>query len=392
VIAVTVFVLGPLTLDLSLPGMGALRSSLGGTNADLQATLTAFLIASGSVQGLYGFIADRFDRRRIMLAAALVYIAGSCLGASAGSVTALLVARVVQAAGSCLLLIECRAMVSDTLEERAAATVFSIAVISMASSSVLSPLIGAFLLSQWGWRAMFGFMCVGGLVCLFTVHRLKGVGNAEVRRIQRPDLFAYYKLLRSPGFVAFAVANGMWFGIALTYATSAPFVYTGHFRLSPTTTAFFLSVVAIGPIVSAQINVFLLRRFSPELLIVGGFCCVTVIAVTLYGAINDFGRPAPLVIALFALIAVGKGLIYTNSMAASLARVPGHRGAASSLLGLLQFLLGAAGSSLTGSFSGRSATRLEAVILGFATVGLVASLLGILYDRHIAAHVQAQPG
>src|SRR6201986_1909923 len=74
----------PLSIDLYLPALPVITVDLHGTAADLQLTLSAFMIAFGLGQVFYGPAGDRFGRRPVILCGLTVYVLVSIGCAFAG--------------------------------------------------------------------------------------------------------------------------------------------------------------------------------------------------------------------------------------------------------------------------------------------------------------------
>src|SRR5579864_8637628 len=67
----------PLSIDMYLPALPVIAVDLRGTTADIQLTLSAFLIAFGFGQIFYGPAGDRFGRRPVILGGLAVYVVAS---------------------------------------------------------------------------------------------------------------------------------------------------------------------------------------------------------------------------------------------------------------------------------------------------------------------------
>jgi DHA1 family bicyclomycin/chloramphenicol resistance-like MFS transporter len=117
--------LGPISTDLYLPSLPGLLRHFGADIAEVQLTLSVFLIGLAFGQLAYGPLSDRFGRRPVLLAGLALYIAASVVCAAAPSVPALIAARLVQALGACAGPVVCRAVVRDVHGREGAARVLS---------------------------------------------------------------------------------------------------------------------------------------------------------------------------------------------------------------------------------------------------------------------------
>ncbi|HEV2099075.1 MAG TPA: MFS transporter, partial [Stellaceae bacterium] len=69
--------LGPLSMDMYLPSLPAIGEALHASTAQVQLTISSYLLGFAVGQILYGPISDRFGRRPVILTALIVYGIGS---------------------------------------------------------------------------------------------------------------------------------------------------------------------------------------------------------------------------------------------------------------------------------------------------------------------------
>ena len=78
IVLLTVLVaLGPISTDLYLPSLPSLMSYFSASEADVQLTLSIFLVGLAASQLIYGPLSDRFGRRPVLLAGLVIYLAAS---------------------------------------------------------------------------------------------------------------------------------------------------------------------------------------------------------------------------------------------------------------------------------------------------------------------------
>ena len=85
--------------------------------------------------------------------------------------------------------------------------------------------------------------------------------------------------------------------------------------------------------------------------------------------------------ALFAVVS-SVGLVLPNSSALALSGSPEHAGSASALLGVLQYLFGAAAAPLVGVYSAGTAAPMATLICGLTLGGLTMFALSCPPRRH----------
>ncbi|MCM3877283.1 MAG: MFS transporter [Thermoanaerobaculia bacterium] len=128
-----------------------------------------YLLASTITMPIYGRLADVYGRRRVLMTATVVFLAGALACALARSMPQLIVARGLQGLGAGGLIPIALTVTGDlySLEERARVQALFSGVWGFAS--LVGPLLGAFLTVTFGWRSIFTINVPLGLVALFLV-------------------------------------------------------------------------------------------------------------------------------------------------------------------------------------------------------------------------------
>lgn len=117
--------------------------------------ITGFILASTIMMPIYGKVSDMLGRKPLLLFAITVFVAGSVMGALAGDMTALIIARVVQGIGGGGLMILSQAAIADVIPARERGKYMGIMGGVFAFSSVAGPLLGGWFTEGPGWRWVF---------------------------------------------------------------------------------------------------------------------------------------------------------------------------------------------------------------------------------------------
>ena len=140
--------------------MRTIADDLNGQTAQAWAT-TAYLIASTISTPLYGKLSDLYGRKPLYLFAISVFVVGSMLCGTAGSIYELAAWRGLQGVGAGGLLSLAFTIVADLVKPRERARYQARIMSVFATSSVLGPILGGFLAGQdtllgtAGWRWIF---------------------------------------------------------------------------------------------------------------------------------------------------------------------------------------------------------------------------------------------
>ena len=147
------------------------------------------------------------------------------------------------------------------------------------------------------------------------------------------------------------------------------------FGVPPAYFGFLFATNAIGLYIGGQSNRWLLRRFSAEQLLrkgmglnVGAALLLTFCAGTGFGGF-------PLLFGVLFVCLTSLGIIFPNATAMAMQPFEDDAGSASSLLGILQFALGAIGGALVGVFQNGTALPMAAQIACFSLAARAILLL-----------------
>jgi EmrB/QacA subfamily drug resistance transporter len=150
-------------------GLGSLQTDLQASIAQLQWVIGAYALTFAAIMLACGMIGDELGRKKVMLAGAGVFCAGSVLCALAPNPQTLIAGRAVMGLGAAAsepgTLSILRHIYTDT-RERAWAIGIWAAVSGLALA--LGPVIGGAIVGVWSWRGIFWFNLVFGLVALIA--------------------------------------------------------------------------------------------------------------------------------------------------------------------------------------------------------------------------------
>lgn len=127
---------------------------------------TAYTLAATMVMPIYGKVGDLFGRKRLFMAAIVVFLVGSALSGLAQGIVELALFRFVQGLGGGGLMIMSQAIIADIvpIKDRAKYMAPMGAVFGLAS--VVGPLLGGWLTDGPGWRWVFWINLPLGILAL----------------------------------------------------------------------------------------------------------------------------------------------------------------------------------------------------------------------------------
>ena len=143
---------------------------------DASATASSWLLlgamlTSTSLIIMFGRLADMFGRVPIFLSGLVLMTVTSVLAGLAPSIAFLTVVRMIQAAGTAMLLAVMAAMLTVSTPADKLSKSMGIYMSALASASLAGPPLGAVLADTLGWRWLFWFQAPFGLICLIWALR-----------------------------------------------------------------------------------------------------------------------------------------------------------------------------------------------------------------------------
>jgi DHA1 family bicyclomycin/chloramphenicol resistance-like MFS transporter len=389
---------GPLTIDTYLPALPAITLDLRTTAATVQLTLTGTLAGLAIGQLLIGPVSDAVGRRRPLLAGTAVHVLASVLCVVAPNVAVLGALRVLQGLGAAAAAVVAMAVVRDLFTGFEAAKLFSRLMLVMGVAPVLAPTLGGELLRFTNWRGVFVALAVlGVLLVAVTALGLRETLPPERRRNGGVvgTLRIYGLLLRDRTFVGLVLTAGLAMAAVFAYVAGASFVFQQQYGMDQQQFGLTFGAGAVGLITATQLNVRMLRRYTPRQVLVAALVAGSAAGLTMLAcAATGFGGLVGILVPLWMVLA-SAGLALPNAPALALSRHGEAAGTAAALLGAVQFGVGALAAPLVGVL-GTGSVAMAVVVAGGMVSATVVLLLVVRpwqldrADSSVAAAAGAQ--
>lgn len=379
--------IGPLSTDMYMPSLPDIGQQLLATPAQVQLTLSSFLIGFAFGQVVYGPISDRHGRKPVLLAALGLFIVASAVCALSTSIEMLIAARTLQAFGGSGCAMLARAIVRDLYSGNRAGRELSVMGSTMALAPVIAPVIGGLLQTAFGWRSNFCALLAVGIAGVATIWLLL----PETLR-ERGDPISPASMLRSYGMVArnpaylsyLGLATGAYAGL-FAWISGASFVLQGLYGLTPMSFGLAFAFSAVGYLTGTNLAARLVMQIGLDRTI--GFGCCALAAGGL-GTVASLALGLTSVVSLvfpIAIYLVGLGMVLPQSIAGAMTPFPARAGVASATFGFIQQSVAAMCGATVGLLLGHSAWP----VAGAVAVMGVATLLLWISTRAIRARAAA---
>jgi DHA1 family bicyclomycin/chloramphenicol resistance-like MFS transporter len=367
--------IGPLTIDMYLPALPSITTELETTSAAVQLTLTGTLVGLALGQLVLGPVSDALGRKRPLLAGTALHVLASLLVLVAPNLAVLGALRVLQGVGTAAGAVIAIAIVRDLYDGRAAATMLSRLFLVLGAAPVLAPTIGGELLRFTSWRGIFALLAVYGVLMIAVGARTLPETLPPQRRQNsgvRGTLRGYRDLFRDRAYVGLVLVAGLTMAGLFSYVSGSAFVYQGQFGLDEQQFGLLFGAGAFWLIAATQLNPLLLRRFSPQQLLVAGTVAGAAGGAALVALAGTGTGGLPAVVGSLWAVLFACGMALPNAPALALSRHGDAAGTAAALLGAIQFGVGAVVSPVVGLLGN------DAVAIGTVVVSALVLAIGVL--------------
>lgn len=340
---------GPLTIDTYTPSLPKVQHDFGTTTSEIQLTLSFAMIGLALGQFLFGPISDVFGRKRIATILMMIYLVATFLSIFTGHLTLFLILRLIQGLTSGGAIVIAKASVGDKYHGNELAKFLASLMVVNGIISILSPLLGGFVLSISNWRMIFEFLTLIAFIVLIGIF-LKMPAHTQTMqtRLQFKDILKdFLYLLKKPTFVIPMLLQGLTYVMLFSYSSASPFITQKIYHMSAPQFSVMLAINGVGLIIVSQIVALLVEKISRQKLLIY-LTIVQIVGVILLIATLALHLPLYVLLIAFFINISPVTSIAPLGFSMAMEERTGGSGNASSLLGLFQFILGGIISPLVG--------------------------------------------
>jgi len=335
---------GPISLNIFIPAVPELTTALATDAGTVQLTVSLFLLSLASGQLIMGPLSDRFGRRPVVLCGLALAAIASFAAMKAGSIEALVIARIVQAIGASTGVVIGRAIVRDLYERDRAAAMLGLITTVMVIGPMIAPLLGGILNTALGWQSIFVFLAIfasGTLIWAIaalpeTLRPSTPGGPASGQRRE------WRYLLSSPAFYCYTLIGAFGSAAFFTFVGGAPHVAISTMGISSAEYGAWIATSSFGYMLGNFIVSHFTDRYGMATLIRWGIvaqlsgAAVGVIVITL-APMSPLAFFIPQMV-----ITLGSGLLLPNAITGAISVHPKAAGTAAGIIGFVQMATGAA--------------------------------------------------
>lgn len=154
------------------------------TSTEVQWVQESYILVFASTLLIWGSLADRMGRRRLLIVGIVIFIASSIWAGSADSASSLILARVVQGVGGAMVLPTTLSLVNATFQGRERGIAFAVWGSTIGGMVAVGPVLGGWLATDFTWRWAFlinvplGILIIVGLLLFAMESKSPGARKA----------------------------------------------------------------------------------------------------------------------------------------------------------------------------------------------------------------------
>jgi DHA1 family bicyclomycin/chloramphenicol resistance-like MFS transporter len=366
--------LAPLSIDMYLPSFPSIRAEFGASAAQIQLTLSGYMLGFTLGQLFYGPISDRFGRRPVLLTGIVLYVVMSAMCALSSDAEMLTVFRFFQAIGGGAGTVLSRAIIRDRYAGPVMAKVMSLMLTIILFAPMIAPVVGGYLLVLLGWRSIFWTLTGCGIVAICViVFALKETLPPDRRSTggAKPLLRGYLTVIRHPGALGYILSGGITFGALFAFLSGAPFVFIEFYGVAPEHMGYIFTLNVVGVMIGGWLNSRLVVTMGVREMMTIGTWLLFAGACILFGVIAlDIGGMWG-AIASIVVFTLPLNTINANAAAGTLEYFPDLAGTASAVVGAFRYGCGAVAGLVVGLLHDGTAMPMAWVILGCSTISVI---------------------
>ena len=379
------------SLDLYVPLLPTIQSSLDVSRMDMQLTNSLFMLFCGAGQLLFGPTSDRLGRRPVLFASLVITLIANLICFTTTWYRLFLLGKVLQAIGACGTYLTCFATVRDIFTSPEKSTeMFSYLNIANSVSAIIAPSIGTQLAKAFGWPsiflALFIYAAIALVTCIWLYVETAPPAQPENQRV----LLNYTRVFTHINYQVYTLPAALGVGSFFAYYSISPYLYQETFGLSKVVYSvlygsagltFFMGSYTCGRLVTW---IGIVRTMSLGLAFHAVGCALTMLSIWL----PDVSQLAITHLGVLSMI-WGSALMVSSGIGGTMAPFRDIAGSAFALISAYKFLMCYVLGEIVMALYDNSAFPLGALLLG---LNLLSSLIVFFYrSRLVTATPDVRP-
>ena len=375
----SIMALSPLAIDMYLPAMPILAEYLSTDMPMVQNSLSIYLFGYALGLVLFGPMADKYSRRKMVFFGISGFLIASLLLPFVSNIEQFLTLRFAQAFVSSSATVVIPSAIREYYQKNTAKGLSYVSMIMMLAP-MIAPTIGSLLLAVHSWQMIFYVLSSYCIVILVLAFKFLPEAVRNITSEEKEISFlSRYQIVFSNGEARLDIFSSMMISFAFfAYLTAIPFVYLTVFQVSEFSFSVLFGITVLALMSSHFINTRLIVRKGSRKMLVYGLGCALIASIALL-MVNYLSLPLTYTVLSILPLMGGISMVSVNSDALVIIKFPDNSGTATAVLGTLRFGIGALAGPVLAYFYNGSA--LPFAILMFSAVLVVLLCQIIIYNN-----------
>lgn len=387
-IIVLVAICAFLGVDIYLPSMPFIADFMHADKAQMQQSVSIYLLGTGASVLFYGPLSDKYGRRPIVIFGMVLATLASIAAAYTTKINEFLIIRLLQGVGAGVAIGIGRTMIADVLQGERYSVIGSYFGTFVTLSPLFAPVLGGYIQEWIGWRGNFFALAI--ILALVTI--IYTCFCPETNKHKNPKAFSlaglyksYTSLLKHRTFMACTIISSFFMALTATYSTVSSYIFQREFHIRPVIYGWLTAIIMVAIIAGKIINGSYVQKIGMhKTLRIGVYSTFCFSAIFFGLSIIGFSSASLLVIIML-LICTCRGFVMGNCSALALSYFHKNRGSAAALFGGLQMLVAFVVSAIAGSFTNNAVIVLSATYV-LITLGSVLAFILMLRKHTHESH------
>ncbi|MBA3535793.1 MAG: multidrug effflux MFS transporter [Tatlockia sp.] len=275
IIALTPMVLAlPLAMDIYVPAIPHLTREFQATDTEMLMTLNLFMLSAGLMQLIIGPVSDHFGRRKIAVLTILCFAVASIFCGLATNVNELISYRIIQALGSCGMMVLAFAIVRDFYDGDKSAKAYSFLNGMISFSPIFATFIGSYLDLYLGWSSTFWALLLVAIPALFTLGFWleESLPKAKRAPLSTKVFGQYLQLIRNQDFAIYTLASSFGHCYFYLFCALSPYLIIRTLEIPQTHYGIYFCFMGISVLIGSFIGGSIVERLGIFKTCLLGYC------------------------------------------------------------------------------------------------------------------------
>ena len=364
---------GQVAADIYSPSIPAIAQHFGSSINQSQLSMAVYMYGLVAMLMVYGIASERFGRKAPLIVGMLVMQVGNLLCFFAGSMTMLILGRIVQGMGAASGAGLWRAIFRDAYSGAELAKFGSYFTLLVMLINPSAPVIGGYLQHYVSWRANFVFVAGFSLLKLLFVVFCYHDTRAERHPLVLANILKPFKrLLTSKVYLGASLAVSLTYGAMFSWFTVGPVLLIHALKITPVAFGWLSFITsASGFATAGYTNARLVERFGMILMLRIGWSLIIAAGVVLLISYALVGLELWTTVSALLLLFLGCCFVWANAFATAITPFGDIAGYAGPLYSLLQLSGGAVFATLVAHLPDHNSIPLALVFIVAASSAML---------------------